>query len=167
MRSPVLLLLLAACETDTGFGDGSNTIVAATDSAMAVSTDRIIIDLVDPGFTKSATFDVSSTGTDNLSIYEAKMVGNPDGVFTFEERVNNDIPPGETQTWAVAATLPEPAMVEGALRIESNDPTTPTFFLTICAVTTDYAETCPLLAEEEDTGDTGDTGGGDTGDTAQ
>ena len=35
MRSPVLLLLLAACETDTGFGDGSNNIVAATDSAMA------------------------------------------------------------------------------------------------------------------------------------
>lgn len=153
-----LVLSFLACETTTGFSDGKNDIVAPTDSAMAVSTDRIIIDQVDPGFTRSATFDVSSTGTDNLSIYEAKLVGNPDGVFTFEERVNTDIVAGESQTWAVAATLPEPRMVEGALRIESNDPTTPTFFITLCAVTTGFAESCPLVDDD-------DTGGDDSGDT--
>jgi hypothetical protein len=122
----------------------------------------VIIDLIDPGFTKSATFEVTSTGTDNLSIYDAKLVANPDGVFTFEERVDNDILPGESQTWAVAATLPDPAMVEGALRIESNDPVAPTFFVTLCAVTKDYPETCPATAPGDDT----DTGDGDTGDTS-
>lgn len=161
MRASPILLLLAACQSETGFGDGSNVVAPTTDSAMAVSTDRVIIDLIDPGFTKSATFDVTSTGKDNLSIYEAKIVGNPGGVYTFKERIDNDIPPGDTQTWAVAATLQEASMVEGALRIESNDPTTPTFFLTLCAVTKDYPVACPATAPGDDTGDTG----GDTGDT--
>ncbi len=167
LRTLVLNLPLVAlaasvgCEQEAGFQDAKNSTTELTKGAMTVSTERVIIDNIDVQNTKSATFTVSSVGEDNLSIYDAQIVANPDGVLLFEEREEIDIPTGESQEWAVAATLPTAGMWEGAIRIESNDPTFPTLFITVCAVTKDYAEACPTEAP-----DTGDTGGGDTADTA-
>ncbi|GDX78330.1 hypothetical protein LBMAG42_01410 [Deltaproteobacteria bacterium] len=164
----VLPFVAAGCEQEAGFQDAKNSTTELTKGAMTVSTERVIIDNIDVQNTKSATFTVNSVGEDNLSIYDAQIVANPDGVLLFEEREEIDIPTGESQEWAVAATLPTAGMWEGAIRIESNDPTSPTLFITVCAVTKDYAEPCPT--EAPDTGDTGgsDTGedtGADTGDT--
>jgi len=155
------LIFVVACDQEAGFSDGGTKTQKITEGAMTVSPERVIISAVDLGFTKSESFTVSSVGKDALSVYDAATVANPGGVFLFEERVDDDIPTGESQTWSVAVSLEEAGMVEGAIRIESNDPTYPTFFVTVCAVTKDWAEACPAEAP----GDTGDTGPVDTGDT--
>lgn len=169
MRALAILTLLTtvACEQEAGFHDGGSQTQEITEGAMTVSTNRVIISAIGVGFTKSESFTVSSVGKDSLSIYDAVLVANPGAVFVFDERKDDDILTGESQDWAVAATLAEAGMAEGAIRIESNDPTTPTFFVTVCAVTEDWPEPCPAEAPGSDTGDTGgaDTGAGDTGDT--
>ena len=148
----------AACDVDSGFSDGGNEIADLTNGALTLSTDRVILDGLDLQFTKSSQFTVSSVGEDNLTIYDAKLVANPDAVFTFESRIQSDIVTGESQDWQVAATLQEAGMVEGVIRIQSNDPTTPQLLVTLCAVSKDFAESCPAVAGGEDAGDTADTG---------
>lgn len=158
LRLLLLLPLAAGCEQEAGFQDAENSSTALLKGAMTVSTERLIIDEIDPGLTNSESFSVTSVGEDNLSIYRAQLVANPDGVFLFEERADLDIPTGESQTWTVAATPPTVGMWEGAVRIESNDPTASTLFITVCAVSKGHTEACPASAPGTD--DTGaDTAG--------
>ncbi len=154
LRSLLLLLPLAvACEQEAGFQDAENSSTELTKGAMTVSAERIFISEIDAELTKSENFTVTSVGEDNLSIYRAQLVANPEAVFLFTERNDIDIPTGESQVWTVAATPPTVGMWEGAVRIESNDPTSPTLFITVCAVSKGHTEACPV--EAPGTGDTG------------
>ena len=130
LRSLLLLLPLAvACEQEAGFQDAENSSTELTKGAMTVSAERIFISEIDAELTK------------------------PEAVFLFTERNDIDIPTGESQVWTVAATPPTVGMWEGAVRIESNDPTSPTLFITVCAVSKGHTEACPV--EAPGTGDTG------------
>jgi hypothetical protein len=160
-------LALAACATDTGFqqgvgdqGEGSNGVISVTPSYLNFGE----VDLL---YAKSITMGVGSSGEEDLLIYGARIVANPSAAFTFEEKGDVVLPPGEVAEWPVAAYITAEGQYIGSIRIESNDATTPTLFIDLCVTSTGYAEACPEEAPSDDTGDTGDsdTGDSDTGDS--
>jgi hypothetical protein len=166
-----LLPFIVACQTDTGFQNGtSDKVTDVGNGLLTVSSDYLNFEDVELTYAESLTFTVTSGGEEALEIYNARLVANPSAAFTFEERDDITLPVGESLNMTVAAYITAPGMYEGTLRIESNDATNPTFYVNTCVYSRGFAEPCPATAGGDDTGDTGgddtgDTGANDTGDT--
>jgi hypothetical protein len=122
-----LLLTLAACgNSDTSFGNGDKTVTTPDgDATMELSATYLTwLELV-VGFSNSQDLTITSVGTGDLLISEAKVVANPDSAFFFDEIEDVTIGPGESVTWPVAADLHEgwdlSTYATGTLRVKSND----------------------------------------------
>ena len=169
MRATMFVPLLIACQTDTGFQNPTDgQVVDVGNGVLAVSTEYLNFDSVELLFAESITFVVTSAGDEPLDIYNARVVANPGAAFTFEEKEDLVLAPGDSQDWTAAAYITAEGKYEGSLRIESNDATFPTLYLSLCAASAGYAEPCPVEVGTDDSGnpgdDTGDTGG-DSGDS--
>jgi hypothetical protein len=152
----LLLPLLVACGGDASFVGRTKVPDAPDgDAVLQLEPAEVFIEEIDPLYAKSGTLTLTSTGTADLLVYEARMVENPDGVFYFETVETNDdmaIPAGATVTWYVTATLSGPVAADGTLRIRTNDPAATNVLV-------------PVHARPVGWVDPGDTGGADTGDT--
>jgi hypothetical protein len=155
----VAAVALAGCMQDTGFQSGTDDTVTGSNGTLVVTPTYVLFDGLTPGWASSASFEVASTGEAALEIYQARLVANPGGVFTFEERDDTVVNVGDSQSWSVALYVDAEGKYEGSIRIDSNDGESPQTFITLCGATTGYADPCP------ETLDGGDTGGGDTGDS--
>ena len=145
------LVVLVACQQDTGFSSGTGDNVTGKNGTMVLDPTYLVFDDISPSFAKSATFNIASTGDEQLEIYQARLIANPGGVFTFEDKTEVLINPGSSVDWAVALYATAEGKYEGSIRIDSNDATTPQVVLDMCGVTVGWAEPCG-------------TGGNDTGD---
>ncbi len=121
-----LLSILVACGGDSSFTGRSKVPDAPDgDAVLQLEPAEVTIEDIDPLYAKSGTVTLTSIGTGDLLVYEARMVENPDGVFFFETVETSDdmsIAVGASVTWYVTATLQEPTAVDGTLRIRTNDP---------------------------------------------
>ena len=150
-----LLSVLVACGGDSSFS-GRTKVPDAPDGDAMLQLDpaEVFIEDIDPLYAKSGTITLTSTGTADLLVYEARMVENPEGVFYFETVETSDdmaIAVGATVTWYVTATLAAPEAVDGTLRIRTNDPAATSVLVPVHAR--------PLgWVEGGDTGDSGDNG---------
>lgn len=152
-----LILGLACGPTDTGLtqGGGGGDTVPGT-GRLSLSTEEVTIVDVDPGYSKSGQFTVTSIGDANLIIYEIRIVADATDSFYFDEVEDVTLAPKQSATYTVVADLAESIVATGELRLRTNDP--------------DYASyNMPLSAYPlgwSDTGGGGDTGG-DTGSTTE
>jgi hypothetical protein len=100
-----------------------------------------------PGFSRSLPLEVRNVGDVALGLRDAAVVDNPDQVFAFDVVVDVTLAVDAVETWYLRATLPEGDagdLREGALRIRTDDPLTPSLLV-------------PLrISSGSDPGDTGD-----------
>lgn len=151
----IALLTLAACgDTETGFQQGTDN--NATEEGGGVleffPTELVWTDL-EVGVTASQYAKITSVGTEPLSVYEIGVVSSADGQFTVEDIESFDLQPDGEREFTVQCTLTAEALVEGELRVRSNDADQTDLRISLTATPVGYTE-------PEDTG--GDTGG-DTG----
>lgn len=137
-----LALFLVACQQDTGFSSGNSDQVSGKNGTMVLTPTYLVFDDISPSYAKSATFNVASTGTEQLEIYQARIIANPGGVFTFEDKTEVLVNSGDSVDWAVALYVTAEGKYEGSIRIDSNDATTPQVVLDMCGVTVGWAEPC-------------------------
>ncbi len=148
------LAILVACQQDTGFSSGTDDQVSGENGTMVLTPTYLLFDDLSPSYAKSATFNVASTGDEQLEIYQARVIANPGGVFTFEDKTEVLINPGSSVDWAVALYVTAEGKYEGSIRIDSNDATTPQVVLDMCGVTLGWSEPCGT----DDPGDSGADG---------
>ena len=85
-----------------------------------------------PGFSRTLPLAVRNVGEVPLTLLDASIADNPDRVFAFDVLRDHVLEAGAEETWYVRATLPEGdpgALREGALRIRSDDPLTPSLLV--------------------------------------
>ncbi|MBM4366236.1 MAG: hypothetical protein FJ102_08465 [Deltaproteobacteria bacterium] len=136
------LLFLAACPQDTGFQSGTDTKISGGNGVIVVTPSYVLFEGLQPSYAKSASFNVASTGEEQLQVYQARLIANPGGVFTFEDKSDVLINPGDSVDWDVALYTTEEGKFEGAIRIESNDGSTPEVVVELCGATTGWSEPC-------------------------
>lgn len=123
---PILFSLAACGSSDTEFGAGGNDVtVPDGDATMQLSADWFDWSGIVVGYSSSQELTVSSVGDGALSVYEMKLVTNPDAAFFFDEVEDIRLEPGQEVTYAVVADLDVgwdlSTYAEGTLRIRTND----------------------------------------------
>lgn len=136
------LLLLVGCPQDTGFQSGTDTKISGGNGVIVVTPTYVLFEGLQPSYAKSASFNVASTGEEQLQVYQARLIANPGGVFTFEDKSDVLINTGDSVDWDVALYTTEEGKFEGAIRIESNDGTTPEVVVDLCGATTGWSDPC-------------------------
>jgi hypothetical protein len=117
-----------------------------------VSAEALTLTDLAVGFSENTTLGVTSAGENNLAIYGARLVANPDAQFYFEEVEDVELAPGASLEWVVVATLEAAEDVTGKLRIESNDLDNPTLYIPVCAYPTGSTTDPATCGVEPDTG---------------
>jgi hypothetical protein len=158
---PLLSLLFAACQTDTGFthqdDDGS---AIEGDAKMELSATVVVWEDLNLAQTYSRELIISSTGERNLLIYEARVIDSAGGVFYLpDEWKDNEktIMPGTSVTMVLTAYFDEDSeagtTAEGSLKIRSNDVDETEHLLSLTATLASGVDTGGV-----DTGESSDTG---------
>jgi len=127
MRTPAFacLCLLAACSSETGFGNNDPGDInqdgnAKADFVPPVSEGVEFADLT-AGITQSELLQITSSGETNLVIYEIRIKDSADGTFYTDEEEDVTLAPGIAREFPMTATLMEKGYVEGSVRVKTND----------------------------------------------
>jgi hypothetical protein len=160
-----LTFLVGCSPQDTGLtnGNNDNDIVTGT-GRMTLSVPEIVIEHIELGYSKSASFTIESVGDGNLLIYEIRIVADADDVFFFDEVENAELAPGQTsEPYSVNADLTVDAPSYGELRLRTSDPDAAALILPLHAYPDGYVPPEDTDTEDTDTEDTdtaADSGGG-------
>ena len=122
-----LCVLLGACTAETGFSntnDGGD--FEEGQGALEWFPTEIVVDDLQQGITGSATLQLNSVGDNKLVIYEVRVLDSGGGVFYMgddDEYEDRELATGTSLEIPITATLDEwAAVVEGSVRVKTNDP---------------------------------------------
>jgi hypothetical protein len=157
MTSSILLSLLA-CKGDTYFSQTTPD-VADVDGigAMELSATELIWTELTPGSASGQVLSITSTGEQNLIVYQGRLTASANGQFYMEVLEDKVVGPGVVLEIPIVANLNKDKEIEGKLQIKTNAEDYLDFEIPLFAY--------PVGYEPPDTGldDTGDTGPVDTG----
>ncbi len=152
MRLIIVLpvLLLAACEAETGFQTNSEDNATSQESGkMEVYPGDLTWTDLTVGIDSSEYMKITSVGEEPLRVYDIAVVDSADGQFSMAAVDEFELQPGEDIEFSVQCRLSAEAEAVGELRIRNTDPDQSDLRLTLTA--------SPVGGGAE-TGDTGDTG---------
>jgi len=156
----LLLSALGACTNDVNFTRQQDDVeVVEGNGEMLMEPATVDLYGLVPEITTSETLRIENVGTNNLLVYEARIITSGGGTFYLPDEwmtTERTVAPGQSIDMIVAATLAAEGTQEGSLRIKSNDVNLLERYVTLRA-TSDPEETTGT-----DPGDTG-TGPGDSG----
>ena len=122
-----LLVLLGACNAETNFrntNDGGD--FEEGNGALEWFPLEVEISDLQQGITSSATLQLNSVGENNLQIYEVRVYDSGGGVFYMgddDEYEDKVLAPGTSLEVPITATMDDwAAVVEGTIRVKTNDP---------------------------------------------
>jgi len=128
MRTPAFacLPLLAACSSETGFGNNNPGDINQEGNAKADFTPTVEegVEFADLtlGVTRSEILQITSSGENNLVVYEIRIKDSADGAFYTDDEEDVTLAPGIAREFPMTATLLAEGYVEGSVRIKTNDP---------------------------------------------
>lgn len=150
MRVTIVLpvLLLAACEAETGFQTNSEDNATSQESGkMEVYPGDLTWTDLTVGIDSSEYMKITSVGEEPLRVYDIAVVDSADGQFSMAAVDEFELQPGEDIEFSVQCRLSAEAEAVGELRIRNTDPDQSDLRLTLTA--------SPVGGGAE----TGDTGG--------
>ena len=122
-----LCALLGACSAETNFqntNDGGD--FEEGNGLLEWYPLEVSVTDLQQGITGSTTLQLSSVGEDNLHIYEVRVLNSGGGVFYMgddDEYEDKVLAPGTSLEVPVTATMDDwAAVVEGTIRVKTNDP---------------------------------------------
>lgn len=126
----MIWLLIACTGASSGVqqpGDDSAGSAVAEFSAITLSWEGLT-----PGFSETRALTVSNVGSGDLDVSEARVVTNPDGVFSTDFSAQT-VAAGASVEIEVAAVLAEPGTASGELRVVTSDPAQESVLITLVA----------------------------------
>jgi hypothetical protein len=124
MRYAPVLLLLAGCGGDVGFGSNTDNTVITGEAHMELSAEELVYEDLEVGKARSETLLVTSTSDHTLKIDSAKVMG-PDAARFFlqeDEHVDVEVFQGQDpHEITIVCNLTELEPVEAYLRLDTND----------------------------------------------
>ncbi len=122
-----LVVLLGGCNAETGFtntNDGGD--FEEGQGGLEWYPLEIEIRDLQQGITSSTTLQLNSVGENNLQIYEVRVLNSGGGVFYMgddDEYEDKVLAPGTSLEVPITATMDDwAAVVEGTIRVKTNDP---------------------------------------------
>ncbi|MBN1336992.1 MAG: hypothetical protein JXB39_13625 [Deltaproteobacteria bacterium] len=117
------LVLLAACTGETHFQNADPDDVQQEGDAQAGITPlELEFPDLEIAVAKSRLIQVVSMGETDLVVQEIRVIDSAGGVFYCAEEEDVLLAPGVEREFSVVATLYEEGLVEGTLRLKTNDP---------------------------------------------
>ncbi len=163
--SSLMLLSLLACKGDTYFTQTTPDIseVDGVGQLELDATELVWTELT-PGGANGQILHITSTGEQNLVVYQARLTASANGQFYMEVLEDKIVGPGVVLEVPIVANLNKEKEIEGTLQIKTNAEEYLDFEIPLYAYPVGYE---PPDTGGEDTGpaDTGpaDTGGEDSG----